>query len=403
MIPRMFRIRILPLYVLREFSKTFALSGLVVLIVLFISFSFKEVMSQQGLDFASVFSLFPLLIGKVLPYGLPFAVVCACTLSFGRLAGDNEISAMRCSGVHIMYIITPILIVALIASLITFEINDMLSPMLKQHTNNIKRHILKNITTHFASLGTPTMVIPIGEEKIFLYVDNIYDDKLHGVNIDFTKNGEIYQTITARSGRLIFHEDKQQLALVIDSGSITQIDPKHPDAINTVPIQLMGEKSTYFPISLKNFADTDISEPEMNSNAQLREQLKEYGEKKQSLEQRVKTCAPADRAKAEKKLKAVNKDIKEFELVMYGRLASSMSCFFLAWLVVPLSIAIKRGQMVVAFLVGLLVVVGYLVMLIVGSKFLGMGGILPTSLAMWLPNILLVIAGSFLMIKVINK
>ena len=402
MIPRAFRIRKLPLYVLREFSKTFVLSGLVVMIVLFISFSFKEVMSQQGLDFASVFSIFPLLIGKVLPYGLPFAVVCACTLSYGRLSGDNEISAMRCSGVHIMYIIMPILLVAMVASLITFEINDLLSPMLKQQTSDMKQRILRNITNHFASLGSPTMDIETGNQRIFFHVDNIENNKLYGVVIEFTENGQLYQTIIAQSGQLTYNEEKQQLALTIDSGTIKQIDRKHPDAINTVPIKLLGGKPTYFPISL-DFADIGISDPEMHSNAQLHEMIAEYRREWLELAERLETASGGERKKTEKKLNSVSKEIREAQLALYGRLASSMSCFFLAWLVVPLSIAIKRGQMVVAFLIGLLVVVAYLVLLLAGSKFLVMGGILPPALAVWLPNILLTISGSILLVKVINK
>ncbi len=371
------KIRLLPVYVLKELGKTFALAGLVVIIVLFISFGFKEVMSHKGLDFANIFSIFPLLIGKVLPYALPFAVVCACTLTYGRLSGDNEISAMRASGVHLNYIIVPVLVLALVASGITFVINDQLSPSLREQTKHIQKYILSNLDRHFASLGQPTMTIPMGSEHIHLYVDNIEGGEMKGVVILRTKDRRLYQSVVARSGRLRFDSELQQLTLVISEGTMKGIDADHPDKINIVPVALLGGMPTEFPIKLESVGELDISDPELYSNAELGDRL--------------------DRNKYK------GKDKIEAELVMNGRLSSSMSCFFLAFLVVPLSIAIKRGHMAVAFLVGMLVVVGYLVMMLVVSKFVGMKGLLPPLLAVWLPNILLAVGGGVLLSKVINK
>ncbi|MFH1550861.1 MAG: LptF/LptG family permease [Planctomycetota bacterium] len=371
------KIRLLPAYILKELGKTFALAGLVVIIVLFISFGFKEVMDHKGLDFANVFSIFPLLIGKVLPYALPFAVVCACTLTYGRLSGDNEISAMRASGVHLNYIVVPVLALALVASGITFFINDQLSPTLREQTQNIQEQVLSNLDRHFASLGQPTMTIPMGSEHIHLYVDNIEGGEMKGVVILRTDERRLYQSVVAKSGRLRFDPELKQLTLVITEGTMKGINADHPDKINIVPVALLGGTPTEFPIDLKSVGELDISDPELYSNAEL-------GEKLDNNEYK-------------------GKDKIEAKLVMNGRLSSSMSCFFLAFLVVPLSIAIKRGHMVVAFLVGMLVVVGYLVMMLVVSKFVGMKGLLPPLLAVWLPNMLLTAVGGVLLSKVINK
>ena len=373
----MFRVRILPRYILREFGETFALAALVVIIVLFISFGFMEVMSKKGLDFANVFSIFPLLIGKVLPYALPFAVVCACTLTYGRLSGDNEIAAMRANGIHLNFIIMPTLALALAASGLTFIINDRLSPTLRHQTRCIQEEILKNLVRHFASLGQPTMTMESGDRHIHLYVDRIEGDELKGVVIFLSENRRLYQTVVANSGRLKFNPELKQLTLEIREGSIKNIDIKHPARINIVPARLLGDKPTEFPIVLENLGELDISDPELYSNSELSKKLEnnEYE----------------------------GKEKKEAELVMYGRLASSMSPFFLTFLVVPLSISIKRGHMVTAFLVGMLVVIGYLVLLLVGSKFIGTRLNVPAFWAMWLPNIILSVCGGILLVRVINK
>jgi lipopolysaccharide export LptBFGC system permease protein LptF len=329
----------------------------------------------------------------VLPYALPFAVVCACTLTFGRLSGDNEIAAMRVSGVHLNHVIVPLLVLAIAASGLTFIINDQLSPLLKEQTENIKEYLLKNLVRHYASMGLPTKTFESGPKRYHLYVDDIEGDELRGVVIVLSENGRVYQTVIAKSGRLSYDPVLKQLTLEITEGSVKTIEPGHPDKINVVPARLLSGSPSIFPISLERFGELDISDPELYSNADLSSRIAEYRQKEQE-------------EKAEKNdegVEAYGRKAREAELVMYGRFASSMSCFFLALLVVPLSISIRRGHLAAAFLLGLLVVVAYLVLTLVVSKFLGMRGLVPPLISVWLPNLLLAVAGSVLLYKVINR
>ncbi len=420
----MFRVRILPGYVFQEFSKTFILAFLAVIIVLFVSFGYKQVSVQKGLDFVSVFSLLPFIMAKAMPYALPFGMVCACTLAYGRLAGDNEIDAMRTSGIHLHCVITPVLAFGLLASVATYAADDLLSPMLGWQSERIQDRVLRTIVQRFSSIGSPTYSWEAGaDEKIHLYVDDIEGDELRGVVVYLTEKGRITQTIMAESGRLRYYSDgeKRRLVVVIRSGTVKNINPQRPARINIVPARIGGNQETHLPYDLETIGKDVMSDPAYRSTMQNQRKAGEYREKITEARRRLAELdgesagGNADegetatlesvkrkklRDRAERDIRNAAKDLNETLIEIYGRLALATSCFFLALVAVPLSIVIRRGHMLVAFLVGLLLVVAYMVTFLVGGKFLGMGGYLHPGLAVWAPNVILLIVGACLMLKV---
>jgi len=402
----MFRVRLLPGYVFQEFSKTFILAFLTGIIVLFVGFGYKQVTVQKGLDFVSVFSLFPFLMAKAMPYALPFGMVCACTLAYGRLAGDNEIDAMRTSGVHLHYVITPVLAFGLLASAVTYAANDLLSPMLGKQGEYVQDRVLRTLVRRFSSLGSPTYSweakVDNRNRKIHLYVDDIEGDELRGVVVYITENGRIAQTIMAESGRFRYDKkgDKRWLTVVIRSGTMKLIPPDHPARINIAPALVGGNRETYLPYDLSGkLGEGVISDPAYRSTAQNQEEVRKLRHK--IKERRAQAAAGIlSPGEAKRKIGNYTKDLNETLIEIYGRLALATSCFFLALVAVPLSIVIKRGHTIVAFLVGLILVIVYMVTFLVGSKFLGMDGYVHPGLAVWAPNGLLLIAGAWLMLRV---
>jgi len=414
----MFRVRLLPGYVFQEFSKTFMVAFLAVIIVLFVVMGYKEVLGHKGLDFVSVFSLFPFLLAKAMPYALPFGTVCACALAYGRLSGDNEISAMRTSGIHLHHVITPVLAFGLLASAVTYAMDDLLSPVLRYQSERVQDRVLRNLVQQFGSMGSPTYSWPISDTKrIHLYVDRIAGGELQGVAVFLSDNNQINQTIIAQSARLKYEVikgdagegDKKRLTIILKAGTVKPINPDRPARINIVPAQIAGDRETLLPYMFGQGAG-DTGNPTYHSTAEnqviantLREEMANTDRKVASGE------LPA--SKARETIARLTKSLNEVRIEIYGRLALATSCFFLTLVTVPLSIIVKRGHVIVAFLIGLVLVVAYMVTFLVGSKFLGMGGYiwvpqflltlvgdwLPAAIAVWLPNILLLGAGAWLM------
>ena len=70
-----------------------------------------DLVINKGVDFFSVAKVFLFMIPYLLTYVLPIAALTAVLLSLGRLSSDNEIVAIRASGIHLFSLIFPLLLV----------------------------------------------------------------------------------------------------------------------------------------------------------------------------------------------------------------------------------------------------------------------------------------------------
>src|SRR5205085_7824766 len=72
--------------------------------------------SQRGLSPDQILQVVPLLIPSTLPYTVPATVLFATCVVYGRLAHDNEITALRAAGVHLGQLLAPAVAFAAIIS-----------------------------------------------------------------------------------------------------------------------------------------------------------------------------------------------------------------------------------------------------------------------------------------------
>lgn len=75
--------------------------------------------SQRGLGPGQLLAAIPLIIPSTLPYTLPATTLFATCVVYGRLAHDNEILAVKASGIHLIHVVWPALLLGLGASLAT--------------------------------------------------------------------------------------------------------------------------------------------------------------------------------------------------------------------------------------------------------------------------------------------
>ena len=99
--------RILERYVLREHLFPFLIGFSVVVFLLTLDFLFDlvDLAIGKGIPAGIVLELFALSMGWMLALAVPCAVLIAALATFGRLAQDNEIAAMRANGINLMRII----------------------------------------------------------------------------------------------------------------------------------------------------------------------------------------------------------------------------------------------------------------------------------------------------------
>ena len=106
-----------------------------------------------GLSFLWIFSAQLLPVSLV--YTIPWGFLAAVLLVFGRLSGDHEINALRSSGVSLVRIAMPVLILGLSFSLMCLWLNATVSPRSKEH---LKRMLYEELKSDPNRLLDPSVV-----------------------------------------------------------------------------------------------------------------------------------------------------------------------------------------------------------------------------------------------------
>src|SRR5262249_53876061 len=95
--------RILNTYILRLHLVPFLLGFGVVTFILEMDvlFDYLDLVVNRGVAIGIVAQLFMLSLGYIVALSVPCAVLVAVLMTFGRLSQDNEITALRASGVNV--------------------------------------------------------------------------------------------------------------------------------------------------------------------------------------------------------------------------------------------------------------------------------------------------------------
>ena len=165
---------------------------------------------SQGIPL-SVFLKFTLyILPIILTFTVPWAVMVAVMLVFGRLSADNEITAMRSCGVSILQITSPILIITVLLSAFCLYLQLELGPPLQGQA----RGMLKT-----AAINQPMSMFEPGKsvsyENTLIYVDD-KDGKegLRGVELYVLSDATTAaQNISADYGKVVVDKDTQIMTI----------------------------------------------------------------------------------------------------------------------------------------------------------------------------------------------
>jgi lipopolysaccharide export LptBFGC system permease protein LptF len=121
----------LQLHVLRELvvAISFTLGGMIVLALPAVAVS--AIHQLQGVQISAILLYLPLLLAGLLPYLLPLAFLLGTVSTFGRLAQDNEWTAIRMTGRHPLRILVPGFLMALGLSGTTFWMVSEVLPRIR--------------------------------------------------------------------------------------------------------------------------------------------------------------------------------------------------------------------------------------------------------------------------------
>ncbi|HEX3276021.1 MAG TPA: LptF/LptG family permease, partial [Gemmatimonadales bacterium] len=221
--------RLLSRYLLRQLAApfVFALAALTSLMLLSQIAKKFGALVGKGLPWGVIGEVFALSLPFIVAMTLPMAVLLAVLYAFSHLAADNEITAMRASGISVYQILAPVLGWGVAMSVFNFAFVDQVLP----RTNARLRGLLIDIGRKKPTLELREQVInEVPPSQYFLRAGRIdaATGRLRDITI-YDMGGEASRRIIyADSGRMAYNEGRTDLNLRLYDGSIHQYRPSDP-------------------------------------------------------------------------------------------------------------------------------------------------------------------------------
>ncbi len=213
------RAKRLHILLLRSFAGPFAMTFMIVLFIMVMQFLFKYIndLIGKGLEFTVISEFVLYLTATMVPMALPLAILMAALMTFGNLGEFYELTAMKSSGVSLVRIMLPLIIVAVVLSVGAFLFSNYMLPI----TNLKTRSLLYDIQRKRPSFQIVEGIFYNGIEGYSMRIDTRDPNTniLYGIRIyDHTeRKGNTYVTL-ADSGYMQVSEDAQYLIFTLYSG-----------------------------------------------------------------------------------------------------------------------------------------------------------------------------------------
>jgi lipopolysaccharide export system permease protein len=223
-------------YVLKEHVGPFffALSALTSFMLLqFIARKFGDLVGR-GLSWQVILEFFVLSIPLTVALTLPMSVLVAVLFAFSRLASENEITALKASGVSTRSLIRPVVVAAAFLAVFMLWFNDQVLSSANHELATLQLAILRTKP----SFALKEQVInPIKEGQLYLragYIDRDQSGRMRDITIYDVYDPTKRKTIFADHGTLSFASNKTDLILHLYDGMMMSAPSNQPGQLNRI-------------------------------------------------------------------------------------------------------------------------------------------------------------------------
>ena len=224
--------KILHRYVLKEHvgPLTFALTALTsILLLQYIGKHFGELVGK-GLPTLVIAEFFGLSVPLTVALTLPMAVLVATLYAFSRLAAENEITALKASGVSLVSVLKPVLWAALGVTIVMIGFNDQILPRSNHRLAVLQRDIAQKKPT----FGLREQVInEVSPGKLYLGAGHLDEasNMMREVTIYDMADPTRRRTIYADSGNMRMSKALTDLELTLYNGNMQDVPTATPDEL----------------------------------------------------------------------------------------------------------------------------------------------------------------------------
>lgn len=398
-----------------------------------------DMLLGRGVGFAAVAQLFLLALGWMVALSVPCGVLVAVLMTYGRMSQDNEVTALRASGVHLLQIVAPSLAASVILAVALAGFNNYVLP----ETNYMYASLLHEIGRKNPTIQIREGVINDAFRGYSIRINKL-DDRTGAMEdiliLDSSTDPKSARTILARSGTLSFNPDSGLLVLDLRDGTIHEADPASKDgeyrivAFAQQRLQI-SEDDRQEGAGTHRRSDRELSIGAMRTEVGklrsdiVREQARmeealgalefdsvedlaryhpdiaplgpwdQWTRSVGGLFRHAEPAPPKPEWTREqensigvvrsryREILGLEKRIQKFEVEIHKKFSIPVACIVFVLVGAPLGVLSRRGGLAAGILSAIFFVFYYLCL--IGGEQLADRLVLPTWLAMWFPNILL--------------
>jgi lipopolysaccharide export system permease protein len=223
------RVKIIGRYVLKEHVGPFLFASTALTSLMLLQYIAKRFgdLVGKGLPSSVIAEFMALSIPFTVAMTMPMAVLVAVLYAFSRLAAENEINALKASGVGMRAVLTPVLLGGVGMSLVMIAFNDQVLPRANHRLAVLQLDIFRTKPT-FAL--REQVINTVKEGQLYLKagsIDEATSDMTDVVIYDLSDPLR-RRTIYAETGQLALAPNRRDLDLTLYNGMMMEVPNKDP-------------------------------------------------------------------------------------------------------------------------------------------------------------------------------
>ncbi len=338
-------------------------------------FELVRLITDAGLNIFTAMQIFALQLPGFMVYSFPMSVLLATLITYSRLSADGETTALRSCGISVYRLVMPAVVLSFLVSGLTFAFNEVIVPSANLQAKSALRTALKQDNLQFKTKDISyqqygELIQPNGTKEEGLirsfYARRFDGKKMIGLTVLDFSQGNLQQVLSAESA--IWLPD--QNVWKFKNGTTYIIGPD-------------GSYHSILKFDQQNLrlprAPLDLAQEQRNSEEMNISELKRY----------IALIHQSGNSKEEKKL----------EVKLQQKYALPFICVVFAIVGAPLGMRPQRTSTARGFGVSVLIIFGYYLLLFICGA-LGQVEILSPVAAAWMPNLICLGAGVYLLNRV---
>ncbi len=412
--------KLLYFYVGKEYVLSFIVAFLFFFFIFFVNqiLVLAQRILLKSVRISDVLLLVVFSIPQFLMYTMPFSSLASASMVIGNLSSQNEILAIRSSGIHIRHVFVPVIAISLVLSFATLMIADRMIPYTTERYKEKYSEVLRSVPTlelkSFSSTRFGKRVISNGAvEGNIIFDVLVFDDT----------NSRESRVVSATRGRIELVDISRYIyklelenpqIMVTDSSSLKTYTLAHGSSM-TLYLDLSSAASGLVSITPSQMSITQLKEA---ANSRLTEQTAIHDQWQHELSSYANDMATAlvelesgDGSKTVSLLDgASNMEITRSEKAfsfyyqyyrseLQKKIALSLACTFLVFIAFPISFFRVKSGRLVGFGVSMFVAVAYW-FFIYYMHVRAISSALHPAIFLWIPNLVVFAVGLFLLLRV---